>query len=857
MYSWLAHSIAQSQVVVTGSRRLARELRHAYNERQLAVGQRAWPSPHILFVGDWLNELLDGVTDESAPLRIGAAASSVLWERCLSEQIDHELPGFGGLVRQCKQAWDRLQAWQIPIEVTQSYAAGPEQRQFVAAANRYCEIIAERHWVDDGGIPRVLSQFVPAGAVNLPESICLAGFDRITPAVQQFLDTIDAAGCHRTFADSGSVADRILLTSAGDGDAELRAAGAWAREVLSDDPAAKIAIVCPDLEKNSSRVARLVREGFAPGWQYAGAEFRSAVNVSYGSALASFPAISVALLLLRWVNEGLSSKEVSILLRSRSIVGGVISGRCRLEQQLRRHPDRQWRPGNLLAALADHLAGDDAATWCDSIRIIVVAGAQNQGRQSPAEWADRFDRILTSAGWPGTDPRDSHEFQLLNRWRELLNELARLEHVLPKTTFAEALARLTGLAGETIFQPESDPGVLPVLGMLETAGMAFDKVWVTGFDATRWPATGSPLAFVSRELQKKHEMPDATPLDTLAFAKRVLQRLLRSCDEIVFSWAISEDGVDQSPSPLADELSSIELADFVDPGWRARSLGSAHLLCDSSNSRIPPVVSEERIAGGAYTVQRQSSDPFSAFAYGRLRIGELPLFQPGLSASMRGSAIHRALSSLYRGLPDLADIAAWSDDERRRRARTAAEQSLVKLAKHADPVLRKIIDLEGARVQKMLVRFVTEEIAREPFRVAMIEQALIYERFGVRLDLRVDRVDMLENGGALVIDYKTGAEKSLLNRHGELNDLQLIIYALALSENIDGLALINLDSRKISYKAAIGGDAWDANFSAWTEVAEAAVQRLAAGDARVHIALPTDKGRPLNVLSRFEELRRG
>ena len=38
MYSWLADSIAQSQVVVTGSRRLARELRHAYDEQQLAMG---------------------------------------------------------------------------------------------------------------------------------------------------------------------------------------------------------------------------------------------------------------------------------------------------------------------------------------------------------------------------------------------------------------------------------------------------------------------------------------------------------------------------------------------------------------------------------------------------------------------------------------------------------------------------------------------------------------------------------------------------------------------------------------------------------------------------------------------------
>ena len=857
MYSWLSDPNSLQRVVVTGNRRLARELAHAHTAQQLAAGRKAWPSPEILFIGDWLNQLLDGVLEESAPLRISPAASSVLWEQCIAEQINTRLPGFGGIVRQCVLAWGRLQAWRIPIEQVQSHAAGSEQRQFVAAANRYCEILAKRNWIDDAGIPSVLLNFVQSGSVHLPRQLCLAGFDRISPALQYLLDAMSDAGCHCTIADSGSAASRICLTSLDDSDAELRCAGAWARSTLAASPGAKIAVVCPDLENNSARVARLVREGFAPGWQYGGAEFRSVVNVSYGSALAGFPAISVALMLLRWVNDGLSSREVSILLRNRCIIGGITSGRCRLERQLRQLPDRQWRPENLLSALQSRIAGADAEAWCSNIKFIVNAHAQSRGRKSPADWADSFDRLLTSVGWPGSDPRDSHEYQLLNRWRDLLNELARLEHVLPKLTFADAVSRLGGLAGETIYQPESGDGVLPVLGMLEAAGMEFDKIWVTGFDAGRWPATGNPLTFVSRELQKKYDMPDATPLDTLAFAKRVLQRLQRSCDEVVFSWASNEDGVNQSLSPLADELPNAQLEEFADPGWHATSLASSDLLAASANYRIPPVASDEQIAGGAYTVQRQASDPFSAFAFGRLRVDELQLFQSGLSASIRGSAIHRALSALYRDLPTLADIAGWTGDELLRRTHEATEQSMLRLAIHADAVLRRIIALESGRVQQMLLRFVAEEIARDPFRVSMIENALIYDRFGVRLDLRVDRVDKLEDGSALVIDYKTGAEKSLLNRHGELNDLQLIVYALALPDVIGGLVLINLDSRKISYKSAIGGEDWSARISLWSDTAEEAVKSLASGDARVNIALPTDKGRPLNVLSRFEELRRG
>jgi hypothetical protein len=63
-------------------------------------------------------------------------------------------------------------------------------------------------------------------------------------------------------------------------------------------------------------------------------------------------------MLLRWVHDGLSSREISMLLRSRSIIGGPVAGRCRFEQQLRRLPDRQWMPADLAGVLQG--AGPDA-----------------------------------------------------------------------------------------------------------------------------------------------------------------------------------------------------------------------------------------------------------------------------------------------------------------------------------------------------------------------------------------------------------------------------------------------------------------------------------------------------------------
>ena len=255
-------------------------------------------------------------------------------------------------------------------------------------------------------------------------------------------------------------------------------------------------------------------------------------------------------------------------------------------------------------------------------------------------------------------------------------------------------------------------------------------------------------------------------------------------------------------------------------------------------------------------MQRQASDPFSAFAYGRLRVNDFQLFQPGLSASIRGSVIHSTLNYLYADKPSQSDIHRWSDEKWLDRIETSAHRSLAKYARHADPALRRIIEMERQRIAQMLMRFGLEERRRNNFRVAMIEQELDYCNFGVRLSLRVDRVDRLDDDSLLIIDYKTGAEKALLNREGNLNDLQLMVYALAMAETVGGLALINLDSRKISFKRAGEADDWQACLSGWTRDTEATIKSFGRGDASVNMALSTEQARPLNVLSRFEELRR-
>jgi hypothetical protein len=90
------------------------------------------------------------------------------------------------------------------------------------------------------------------------------------------------------------------------------------------------------------------------------------------------------------------------------------------------------------------------------------------------------------------------------------------------------------------------------------------------------------------------------------------------------------------------------------------------------------------------------------------------------------------------------------------------------------------------------------------------------------------------------------------------------VYAEALDEPIGGLALINLDSRAISYRGTGGSvewdvarqDQWPQRLAAWQSEVQQALREIAAGDARINLELAAGDERPLSILSRIEEYKR-
>lgn len=859
MYDWLVSSLSEGGTVVTANRRLSRVLGEAFSQTQLEKGAMAWRSPAILVWQDWLLTLSSNARDqEELPVRVNAQQSQLLWERCLQKELDESGSGLSGLVRLSRDARQRLADWRVSIGEVARSAQSEDQKTFASVAGRYIGLLERENWIDDAGLGELALQLISEGKVHLTGAVTFAGFERQRPIIIAIRDAIVAAGFDVGFQRFEEGSDSCRLQTFETDAAEYRSAGAWARDQVNRNPGAQIAIIANGLDKNAQMIAQQVREGATPGWQHAHHTLYDAVNVSYGRRLSDYPAITVGLLLLRWMFEDLSSTDISLLLRSPLLATPAVAGRSRLELHLRQLPDRQWSPSMITAELRGKDDGDATGHWLTQLAAFSKRRRELPRSGTPAEWVLLFDEVLKLFNWPGQATLISDEFQLINRWRELLNEFARLSLVSARMSPAAAVARVEMMAGEAIFQPEAANTHIQLMGPLEASGIQFDALWISGVTTAHWPPSGSPSALVSRRLQEIHGMPDSTPDDTLHYANQMLNRLVASANDVVCSYAMTIEDEEQTVSDLLMRMNPELDEPSVVPGRHASTLTERVSLVKVQD-QVPAVTAGERISGGAGTIQRQLTDPITAFAYGRLGARVIYPQATGIPAAMRGNLIHDALHKLYIDLPSSEEIRSWKGEDLESRVDEALDAAFNRHTRNTDAVLQQLLALERTRISGLLREFIAVDGLRGDFQIAGVEGLFEFVAGHIRLPLRFDRIDKLNDNGIAILDYKTGSKKQLINRNNEAQEVQLFVYACATDAEVSALALVNVDSREIRFNGAGTGytdvDEWPLLLERIKEQIFTACKEMASGDVCINIEQGVTTARPLNLLSRYTELR--
>lgn len=845
MHEEVFRALENGATVVTATHRLARVLTTGFHSRQRNRGARTWRLPNALtqdafFERLWNRWMLGGSTNR-CPRLLEPLEEQIIWEQVIHDSPEGDtLLQIAPTAKAAMNAWRLILAYRLPLDgrfdATEDWAA------FRGWSTRFSAACETNGWLERARLSDIVLTAIRAGEILAPSTLLLAGFDCLTPQAEEFFEMCGA----RRVPEPASCTPAVDCRITSDATHEIRSAAIWARDLLEHDPETRIGIIVPDLASLRTRVGRLFGQTLDPGGELSGKH--RPFHISLGPPFESRPMVYAALLMLEFAAGPLTLPKLGLLLRS-PFLGGAdaeASKRALFDASLRKRG--VWE---MTSAEFGHTAATCPMLQRALQRFQAIVEWLPE-KQSASDWGRTFSRLLAALGWPGDRPLGSHEHQLLEKWRDLLSQLAALDITDSPQTLSHVLHRLRQIARETPFQVEDAGAPIQIMGVLEATGLRFDHLWVMGMHDQAFPKRADPNPFLPISLQREHKLPHSSAQAELEFAGHQIERLLASAPDVVMSYSERDGDQTLAASPVARAAV-----------WRVLDISAltrTRTVTESlKDSLAPPVNIEAMQTGGSSLFKDMAACPFRAFAKHRLHAYPLEESTPGLGRKDQGTAVHKALELIWRELGSHGRLCELT-----------AEQLRELIARNVDVALKQTPakfgqQLERRRLLGLLTEWLDIERSRAPFAVSRTEHQSVASIGGLGVHTRADRVDLLPDGRELVIDYKTGKLGRNCWEGDRPDEPQLPLYCVAGEGPIAGAAFALLRAGDYGFRglaehaAALHGmkktPAFGEQVAEWKRVLEALAETFRAGIASVDPKRGACDNCGLTALCRIQEFQ--
>jgi ATP-dependent helicase/nuclease subunit B len=837
-----SQALAAGATVLTPTARLAARLRAEHSLAQSAAGLRAWPTPDIRtldrFLEDTWRTWLYNAPSQAAPTLLTRHQALSAWEQSIPAG-DWPLLDLPGTAANALRAWNLAHAYRLPLN-SGAFQAHEDSVAFLHWAHEYEQRCRDERWLDDATLPDFLAVRIKAREIDLPRQAFYTGFDPLAPAVDEFLHDVLHA---RPLAAPVHAAAPSLQRFPSPAE-EARAVALWARATLMRNPSTRLALIVPDLDARRLELEHALRLELSPEPFSTSAPF----HIALGAPLAAAPPVCAALAWLALVLDGLPTTESLALLRSPYLAPAPQESVARAELDLKLR-----RRNRYSITISDIVSFGDG---CPALRAAALdCRAQSNAlpdRASPHAWAEAFAKLLATARWPSAPDLASPEYQAVQSWTHLLAAYASLDVTLPPLEKGAALARLRRMAHAQPFQVQNEGAPLQVMGPLESAGLDFDALWLTGANESNFPAPANPNPFLPLSLQRDARLPGSSSGQSLAFSTHLLARIGRAAPSITYSYADHSGDEPIRPSPLI--AGSWELQPT---SLHPHALAPLDRVAESHGPAIP----QPKQPGGAYLVKDMSLCAFRAFAACRLGCRELDDPEPGVTPPVHGSVLHKAMEMFWAETQSSSALLDLSPADLSARIERCVDTGLAPLAGHP------LQGVERQRLIATIAEWLELEKLRAPFTVLDREHETVAEIGGLHLEVRIDRIDSLADGRRLFLDYKTGRVGRSVWQSDRPNEPQLPLYAVTAAPPPDGLLFAQLRTGEMRITGAssdppflnkrdlqqLDADSFPDQLPLWRERLTTLAARYASGDASLDPAPQACKQCPYPALCRIHE----
>ena len=300
------------------------------------------------------------------------------------------------------------------------------------------------------------------------------------------------------------------------------------------------------------------------------------------------------------------------------------------------------------------------------------------------------------------------------------------------------------------------------LGTLEARAHGAELVILAGLNEKSWPEAPSPDPWLSRKMRLDAGL--LLPERQVGLAAHDFQQAI-AAPEVVLSRARRDSESETVPSRWLNRLLNLTgglahargaeaLAQMRARGMRFVQMAA---VLDQPETPVapaprpapcPPAAARPRQLP-VTAIKTLIRDPYAIYAGRILRLRPLDPFKPGPDPRLRGEALHRIVELFVRGFDPSASL-------------EASQKNLENLA---ETVLQQMIPWPSTqrlwlhRLLKIAPQLVAQEAQRRVDAVpAVIETSAAIDLGlqGVTLTARPDRIDLRDDGTALVYDYKSG-----------------------------------------------------------------------------------------------------
>jgi probable DNA repair protein len=804
---------------------------------QMEDGCDSWQRSPIHSIETWLERCWHEVRyDTSGAATLLSPSQELLLWRQLVEEEHADLFDVNAAARGARDAARLIAQWQIAVDPP-AWSEHQDGCQFLVWHRRFEEICREKGWMTRTHLWRQVPEWFAQGSLAKRE-VVLLGFQDWPPALRAVRDAAGASALPwNVLSQQRPPSAKASYSNLAE---ELEAAARWTRAAWERQPGLSLGVFLPELDEHRTVVERAFRDVLYPSSALHGgvAPEDCIFHIDSAGPLHSQPLIASALLLLQLASARIDSSQAGAILRNPFLRGAVA------ERDLRAYADLDLRRRRELdVSLSDlEYASRNCPLLVTAWRLVRRVLEDQSAQADLASWSHFIGDLLKAFGWLGDIDLSATEQSVFDSWQSALSNLGALGMVAGPVRFEVAFAHLRRLLSAAGPKTGSWSSPIQILDSTDAAGLAFDEAFLVGLSEETWPPRERLSPFIPLALQRAYSIPGSSADTVRELATRRTRALFQSAPVVSASFSGR-----LAPIAAAYFKKSSPVPELWEGMLPVAAYGPASLEC-VEDSVGPAYRLSEPIRGGAAVLRSQSACAFRAFAEFRLNAQSPEDACFGLDASARGRLLHKALEAVWCEIGSQDKLRSFDEEGLTALVRRVVERE-VSPREWQSEFQQQNNAAERDRLTQLVLEWLEIERGRkQPFTIQTVEQQRPCEVAGLQLNLRIDRIDQLENGKLVLIDYKSGLQDKKKLDGQRPPEPQLLLYASAMGEEVEGVFFAQLKPRELSpigysrheqfssKKVEVLGEGWAERMTEWRETVDRLARDFAQGYAHIYPA---------------------